>query len=322
MFCVIFAGCLWGMMGLFVRNLAEDNFSSLDIVFLRSVGSTLLMLMILLVMDRMNHGKNSNKKDSIEGNLFGENPIRRKYSGLFKIRFKDIWCFIGTGIVSLTFFNLCYFTTIQMTSMAVAAILMYTSPIFVVILSAVLFGERITGKKVLAMLMAFIGCVFVTGIVSLGSGSALPLKGILIGIGSGIGYALYSIFGRYAIEKGYRTETITFYTFLFATIGIGVISPFFCPIQEIAGKIIIGNTAKDILLVLGQSFLVTVLPYLLYTKGLKGLDNGTAGIIASVEPVVAAIIGILVYGERLSTSGYIGAILVLGAIVILNLKRK
>lgn len=290
MLCVILAGCLWGMMGLFVRNLASDGLTSLEIVVLRSIGSTLIMLLILLIMDR----------------------------SLFKIRFKDLWCFVGTGIVSLTFFNLCYFTTIQMTSMAVAAILMYTSPIFVVLLSAILFGERITGRKILALMLAFIGCAFVTGIV--GNKMVMPLKGILIGIGSGIGYALYSIFGRYALEKGYRSETITFYTFLMATVGICVVSPFLCPIQDIVTKIVNGNTGKDILLVLGQSLLVTVMPYLLYTKGLKGLENGTAGIIASVEPVVAAILGMIVYGERLSISGYVGALMVLSAIVILNLK--
>ena len=292
MLCVILAGCLWGMMGLFVRNLASDGLTSLEIVVLRSIGSTLIMLLILLIMDR----------------------------SLFKIRFKDLWCFVGTGIVSLTFFNLCYFTTIQMTSMAVAAILMYTSPIFVVLLSAILFGERITGRKILALVLAFIGCAFVTGIV--GNKMVMLLKGILIGIGSGIGYALYSIFGRYALEKGYRSETITFYTFLMATVGICVVSPFLCPIQDTVTKIVNGNTGKDILLVLGQSLLVTVMPYLLYTKGLKGLENGTAGIIASVEPVVAAILGMIVYGERLSVSGYAGALMVLSAIVILNLKEN
>lgn len=304
--CVIMAGALWGMMGLFVRNLAADGLTSLEIVVLRSIGSTILMLVILLVMDAVNRRKNS------------------KYKSLFRIKPKDIWCFIGTGIVSLTLFNLCYFTTIQMTSMAVAAILMYTSPIFVVIFSAILFGERITGKKIVALVLAFAGCALVTGIVSVnaGEGMVMPVKGILLGIGSGVGYALYSIFGRYALERGYRSETITFYTFLFAAIGICIVSPFLCPIPEIVTKLAIGNTAKDILLLIGQSLLSTVLPYLLYTKGLSGLENGMAGIIASVEPVVAAILGMLVYGERLTVSGYIGVALVLGGIVILNMQSS
>ena len=300
------AGALWGMMGLFVRNLAADGLTSLEIVVLRSIGSTILMLAILLVTDAVNRRKNS------------------KYKSLFRIKLKDIWCFIGTGIVSLTLFNLCYFTTIQMTSMAVAAILMYTSPIFVVIFSAILFGERITGKKIVALVLAFAGCALVTGIVSVnaGEGMVMPVKGILLGIGSGVGYALYSIFGRYALERGYRSETITFYTFLFAAIGICIVSPFLCPIPEIVTKLAGGNTAKDILLIIGQSLLSTVLPYLLYTKGLSGLENGMAGIIASVEPVVAAILGMVVYGERLTVSGYVGVALVLGGIVILNMQSS
>ena len=326
--CVIMAGCLWGMMGLFVRNLAADGLSSLEIVVLRSIGSTVLMAIILVVMDLINRKKSLRREAHAENEVYAGhvgrdgNSENVGYSSLFRIRIEDIWCFIGTGIVSLTFFNLCYFTTIQMTSMAVAAILMYTSPIFVVIFSAIFFGERITGSKIVALVLAFAGCALVTGIISAGDGMVMPIKGILIGIGSGVGYALYSIFGRFAIERGYRSETITFYTFLLAAIGICIVSPYLCPIPEIVTKLVNGNTGRDILLILGQSFLVTVLPYLLYTKGLNGLENGMAGIIASVEPVVAAILGMLVYGERLAVSGYMGVLLVLGAIVILNLPQK
>lgn len=289
MLLVLAAGSLWGMMGLFVRGLSEDGLTSVEIVFFRTLAAMIFMLVIILIKDKK----------------------------LLIIKLKDIWCFVGSGIVSLCFFNICYFTTIQRTSMAVAAILLYTSPVFVVIFSAILFKEKINAKKVLALALAVVGCALVTGVLA-DAGTVLMPQGILIGIGAGVGYALYSIFGRYALERGYRSETISFYTFLFCSMGLLAASPFVCPIGVTVGKIIAGSTAKDILLICGIAFFVTVLPYLLYTLGLSGIENSKAGIIASVEPVVAAVLGLVVYGEVLSMSSIAGIIMVLAAIVILS----
>lgn len=286
---VLAAGSLWGMMGLFVRGLSVDGLSSVEIVFFRTLVALVIMFLIIMIKDKK----------------------------LLIIRIKDLWCFIGSGIISLCFFNICYFTTIQRTSMAVAAILLYTSPIFVLIFSAILFKERLTVKKIIALILAVLGCAFVTGVFSSG-GSQLSVSGIIIGIGAGVGYALYSIFGRYALERGYHSATISFYTFLFCTIGLLVSSPFVCPIGETIGKIAAGSTLKDILLICGIAFFVTVLPYLLYTLGLSGIENSKAGIIASIEPVVAALLGLLVYGETLSLASIMGMVMVLVAIVLLS----
>lgn len=98
-----------------------------------------------------------------------------------------------------------------MTSLSVAAVLLYTAPAFVMVLSYLLFHEKFTVRKSIALVLTFVGCVFVTGII--GSSQTLSGKGILIGIGAGFGYALYSIFGRFALKKGYDSFTISFYTF-------------------------------------------------------------------------------------------------------------
>ena len=83
---------------------------------------------------------------------------------LLRIRLRDLWCFLGTGIGSIVFFNYCYFKTISLTSMSVAAVLLYTAPAIVMVLSRILFGERFTVRKVTALVMTFVGCIFVTGI--------------------------------------------------------------------------------------------------------------------------------------------------------------
>lgn len=288
--CILVAGAMWGTMGLFVRGLGLDGLTSMEIVFVRSAVAAVLLLLYLIVCNRK----------------------------LLIIKVKDLWCFVGTGIVSLTLFNICYFTTIQRTSMAVAAILLYTSPVFVTILSAVLFSEKITVIKSVALVVAFAGCVLVTGILS-GAGAVMDVTGILVGIGAGVGYALYSIFGRYAIERGYASETISLYTFMFTTLGMLAASPFVAPIPEMVAKIAQGNAARDIILLVGLAVVATIMPYLLYTKGLMGVENSKAGIMASVEPVVATILGIVVYKESLSLSTVVGIVCVLGAIVLLNI---
>ncbi|MFT3982569.1 MAG: EamA family transporter [Lachnospiraceae bacterium] len=282
---IILAGILWGTMGLFVRGLSADHFTSMEIVALRVLGALLLVTVIILFYNRK----------------------------LFEIRMRDCWCFAGTGIFSLTFFNLCYFQTIIMTSMSVAAILLYTAPIIVVLLSAVLFKEKLNRKKIGAMLLAFLGCVCVTGIIG-GEGLTISPTGILIGLGSGLGYALYSIFGRYAIERGYESLTISFYTFLFASVG----TIFLIPVRETASKLIHGDAGRNLLLVFGIALIATVLPYILYTIGLSHVENGKASIMASIEPVVATLLGIFVFGENLTAAGTVGMILVLAAIMMLN----
>ena len=287
--CILAAGTLWGTMGLFVRGLAKDGLTSVEIVLFRTVCATVILGLWMLIRDRK----------------------------ALKIKIKDLWCFIGTGIISLTFFNICYFTTIQMTSMAVAAIMLYTSPVFVVLLSAVLFREKINLKKSLALVLAFGGCVLVTGVLS-GNGLVMTPVGILIGLGSGIGYALYSIFGRYALERGYSSVAISFYTFLTCSVGLLIISPMLAPATETISKITNGNTLADILLIIGIALMGTIFPYLLYTKGLSGVENGKAGIMASIEPVVAALLGILIYKEVLSFATILGILMVLGAVVLLN----
>lgn len=292
---IVLAGIMWGSMGLFVRGLNADGLESLDIVEIRVLVSSIIMGLFLLFYDR----------------------------SLFMIKLKDVWCFVGTGVFSLTFFNLCYFKTILMTSMSVAAILLYTAPIIVVLLSAIFFKEKITGLKILAMILTFIGCFFVTGIVEslLSGGMAamnLSFKGILIGLGSGLGYALYSIFSRFALEKGYKSVTISFYTFFFSLLATLVIRQ---P-GQIVVKIIAGNAMRDLLLCVGIGLITTVFPYLLYTYGLTKIENGKASIMASVEPVVASVFGIVFFHESLTVGGIIGVVLVLAAIILLNVQRE
>ena len=195
-------------------------------------------------------------------------------------------------------------------SLSNAAILLYTAPCFVIIISAVLFKEKITPKKIAAMLMAFAGCCLVSGI---GTGDEISAIGLVLGLCSGLCYALYSIFSRFAINRGYSSFTINFYSCLLAGIGATAVGGTdFIPL--------ISLTPSNLLFAVATGLVTCFLPYLLYTYGLIGIENGKASIMASIEPVVATLCGVFIYNEGLTVMSTVGILLVLSAIVLLKEK--
>lgn len=276
------AGVLWGLISIFIRALSAAGLTSLQLLFFRGMTSGLMLLVFLLIKDKK----------------------------LLKIQLKDIWMFIGTGVISLTFFSLCYFKTIIDVGTSIAVILLYTSPIFVLLFSVLLFKEKITWLKLVALAMTFAGCIMVTGF---GGSNAITPKNFIIGICAGLGYALYSIFSRYALQK-YDSFTVTFYTFVFS--GISII-----PFAGLGG---IGAAInwKVVLLLIGISLFCTVLPYIFYTYGLTGLENGKAAILVTVEPLVGTIIGFALWKEPLSLVKIIGILLIFVAVILCGLPAK
>lgn len=279
-FYIITAAVLWGLIGLFVKTLAAQGFSSMQIVAIRSAASA---LGITLVISKLGFA-------------------------YLKIRLHDLWMFIGTGILSLTFFNYCYFTCISQSSLTAAALLLYTAPIFVMLLSLFLFKEKFTAAKACALLATFSGCACITGVFD--TSLNLSLSAVIFGLGSGIGYALYSIFGKFAVRK-YSSATITAYTFYCSTVSA-------VPLAGFAGS---SGTFdfSALIAALGIGILCAVIPYLLYTRGLQDIEAGQASILATIEPLVASCLGIFYFGEPVTLSKAAGIVLILSSVLILNI---
>ena len=166
----------------------------------------------------------------------------------------------------------------------------------------------------MALVLAFAGCVLVSGI----SGERITLTGLLVGLGSGLGYGLYSILGTIALRK-YSPYTVTAYTFLFAAVGSWVI----CRPGNMISIFADAADPAALLLLCGLTALVTaVVPFLAYTIGLRSVEASKAGILATIEPLVATVIGVLVFSEPLTVLSGIGILLILSAVIILNLKKK
>lgn len=280
---VLTAGICWGFMGFFTRNLATMGIGSEGAIVIRYGFSAVAYGLILLLTD-----------------------LSR-----FKMKAKDAWCFLGAGLLSLLFFTFCYFSAISMMSLSAAAILLYIAPSVVTLLSAILFKERITPIKLLSVGLAFIGCCLVSGVAG---GISITGTGLLFGIGAGVGYALYTIFSRFALEKGYNSLTINFYSCLLATIGAMII---WRPTSALASMF---SGAGSFTFCIITGVVTSFVPYLLYTYGLTGLENGKASVIASIEPVVASLLGIIYYHEPCTVPSVLGVVLVLTAVVLLNVK--
>lgn len=227
---------------------------------------------------------------------------------VFHMKLCDLPIFFGTGVVSVLLFTLCYFSCQQHCSLAVSAILLYTAPAMVVVMSAIVFREKITRKKLLALALALCGCASVSGLWS--GGLTLTLTGFLYGIGSAFFYALYSIFAPFALKK-YAPFTVVFWTFVFA--GLGALG-----VADIGAIGALLSAPSMLLTAAGLALVATVLPYLFYTRGLSMMEGGKASILASLEPVVAAFVGILAFGEPLSLPVFLGLACILGCVYILR----
>ena len=272
------AGISWGLISLFIRPLEASGLTPLNITNMRDIGAALFLLCSVPFMNKR----------------------------AFRVKPKDLWCMAGGGFICLVLFPSLYFTTIKLTTVNIAVVLLYTSPVFVTLMSCFFFKEKFTLRKLLALVLVFVGCALVAGILA-GEGTVhLSFKVLLIGLASGFTYALYSIFSRAAQNRGYTSDVITMWTFLFAAL----LSLFLIDYRHV------GSVLKDVRLAftaVGFVLVSTILPYCTYTAGLKRLQPSCAAIIVTIETVVGTIVGTICFGEPLTFHAIFGMVLVLAS---------
>ena len=135
---ILAAAALWGVIGIWNRRLMAAGLSPTSIVTVRNCGGMVLLGLVLAVRDR----------------------------SVFRVRREHLKYFFGTGVVSVVLFTACYFSCQKLCSLSVASVLLYTAPSFVVLLSALLWRERVTGRKLAALGLTLVGCALVCGLFS------------------------------------------------------------------------------------------------------------------------------------------------------------
>ena len=278
MYVILGAAC-WGLIGVFNRLLGEVGVSVWNRVTIRNFLSRVLMTVVFALFKR----------------------------SVFRIKLRHLPIFVGAGLCSVLGLAVTYFNCQMHCSLAVAGILLYLAPSFVVLMSALFWKAPITKRKVMALVVSFLGCVLVSGIMS--GALTVSVTGLLLGIGAGFCYATYTIFAHYGLEH-YDSLTMIYWTFFFA--GLGSLA--FLNWGELVPALPLGTTWIGMA---GLVVIATVLPYLFYTKGLEVVESGKASIIANVEPVVAALTGVVFFHEVLNVWTVLGIVCVLGGVVLL-----
>lgn len=222
-----------------------------------------------------------------------------------RIRRQDLPFFVAYGLVSVAIFFAIYPMAVHLSSVAVAVVLLYTAPAWVALMAAVWLREPLTGRKLVALALCFAGIALVAGVHDPGS---VNLPGLLAGLASGLTYATLSIFGRAAPEH-YEPATLTVWS-----LGLGAL--FMLPLQDLQG---LAAPWRAPWLVLYAGLVPTAGSFLLYTTGLRRMgDAGRASLLATVEPVVAALLGLLVLREPLTGTQLAGGVLVLVGVAALQ----
>ena len=272
---VVAAASIWGTLGLFAKILYAQGVSFESLVAVRaSVGWVAVMVFVFAT-----------------GTAKSLRVSRRDLSFLAPL-----------GLVGIGLFYLLYFYTVRESTVGTAAILLYSSPAFVVVLAWLFLNEALNAAKVLALFLTAGGVLLVAGAYDPSNLEVTPMV-LLTGLLSGLTYGLYSIFGR-PVTGHLRPSIILSYALFF---GSSLLVLAALPTLDTLANL----PASSYALLLMLAVVHTTLGFALYTFGLGRLGAGRAAIIATVEPVVAGVLGTTLLGEDLTAPKLAGALLVI-----------
>lgn len=277
---IILGAGMWGLMAIVPPYLYDRGIQPIQITFFRGAATATLLGLLILI----------------------KNPK------LFKINIKDLWMFLLVGILGYIFFNFTFMFSIKENSVSVASMLVYTSPVWITIMSKFIFKEKLTLKKIICITGVLIGMVLLVGMGEF----KITTLGLWLGIGSGLGYGIYNVASKLITAK-YPTETNLFYTFLIA----GIVALPFANVSGIVGAI--KNDISTLWYFLVLAIFDCLIPYILYTTGLKHTPVSTAGVLSITEPVTGALAGVIILGDRLGVVGFMGIIIIVAFLVLLEL---
>ena len=280
---VALSAASFGFLGVPVRFLHDNGFAPLDITAVRLFVTTIALVIVALVVDR----------------------------GLFKVRKRDLLFFILFGFFKLMS-DVTLFRAQVTIDLSLSTLLQMTAPYYVLVISLFLFRERITLMKILAMLVAFIGCIFVTGVIT-GGMHSLDFVGVASALISGLFFGLFTIGCKLSSDKGYKPVTTMMYTFLFASL---MTIPF-------ANDVKVVESFVDVHLILGVlslGILMTLIPFFVSTWGVQKLEASKVSLISVMEVITACIVGYFLFDEEMTVLNIIGMSLVVASIVIMDLK--
>lgn len=225
----------------------------------------------------------------------------------------DSWRYVALSITGYGAASVCYFYALKHASASIVAVLLYTYPAIVSLLSAVFLREPLTSVRVAAIALTVLGCALVVG--AFAPGARADLAGVVLGIGAGLGYAVFNVLSFRWLPGRSRLVLMT-YTFALSALVIGVAC-------VLAGQDLSPArwTPAGWAVLLAIVAIPTVAAVLLYLGGIRRLGAAQAAIISTTEPLFTIGFAAAILGERLSFGQAAGALLVLAGVVLAEAKR-
>ena len=280
------AASIWGTLGLFAKILYADGVSFEALVAVRASVGWLAILVFVVAT----------------GGVKSLQVSRR-----------DLAFLVPLGLIGIGAFYLFYFFAVQESEVGTAAILLYSSPAFVVLLAWLFLREPLGPAKVFALLLTLCGVFLVAGAYDVKNLEVTPLV-LATGLLAGLTYGLYSIFGR-PVSGHLSPAVILTYALLFGSIML-------LPAAAPTLGTLAGLSAGSYALLLMLSVVHTTMGFALYTFGLRRLGAGRSAIVATVEPVVAGAIGVVLLGEDTTVPKAAGAVLVLAGAALAQVRAR
>ncbi|WP_319584094.1 EamA family transporter [uncultured Pseudodesulfovibrio sp.] len=275
---VLAAAFMWGVIGVFTKFVLAEGVSALEIAFWRAIFGWMFFL------------------------------VHATVAGQLRAHRSDMPALLGFGVICVTLFYGAYQIAIRDVGMAMAAVLLYTAPAWVALLSRLVLKEEMTLVKALCVAMTIIGVACISLGPKLMNGAALNLNlfGLAAGLLSGFTYALYYIFGKKFLYR-YPTPTIFVYALPFGAL---LLWPFIHFVHK---------SPEAWLMLIGMALVTSYGAFSVYYAGLKRLDATHASVIATFEPLVAAVLAYALFGEKFSMLGYAGSSLIIVAVFMVVL---
>lgn len=277
----VITAVMWGIMGIFVRDLSKYQFSNIEISFFRCALAGAAYFVFLLIT----------KPEAL------------------KINLKGIIICIVYGAVAYSISFVSYSVAVSRIPVGVATVLMFMSPIWVAILGRFMFGEKLEKSKIITIFVCLIGAILVANLIG-GGNIKLDAIGILAGVVNGIGVALQILLPKF-FAKDYDRDTLLVYGFLGAAVAL-LFGMDFGAVAEHFAAAPVTNLLWDLF---GIGIFCTMVANVACVKSTQYVEATTTSILSALEVVVGTLVGFLVFHEHLTILQMIGAvIIVVGAI--------
>ena len=278
------ASSLWAISGISGEILFKQfNFSSDWLVSTRTLVSGILLFIIVVFIE---------KKSILR-------PLKNKWDSMGIILF---------GVAGMYLVQYTYFKTIELSNVSFATILQFTAPFFIFIYESIKNRKLPSISTVTLLFMTILGVVFIATKGNF-SNLSVSLEALLFGLVSAVMIAFYSTYPKKLLKK-YGSITVVGWGMIIGS----VISNIIHPIWEIQGDI---NT-KSIIQVITVVILGTSIAYLIYIASLNYISSSLAGILTAFEPILAAVLSVVIFGLKFSIIELIGFVLVFVSIFILE----